>query len=150
MTHRPNLAPIYDEVRVHCHLWERARDLDHTPEFPVDDAEAAEVAVERVQSHVRPWEARKRWEREQRDLDAHAARIDARDRERLRELSERNTPTPEQRAEPAAEREHSLRLARVRLAAEQAGLTYRIDYLRLPGANDRENHRLLAPRDTRP
>ena len=145
MTHRPNLAPIYDELRVHRHLWQRVRDLDHTPEFPVDDAEPAEVAVERVQSHVRLWEARRQWEREQRDLDAHAARIDTRDRERLRELSERNTPTPEQQAERAAEREHTLRLARVRLAADQAGLEHRVDYLRLPGANDRETHRLLAP-----
>ena len=142
---RPNLAPIYDELRVHRHLWQRVRDLDHTPEFPVDDAEPTEVAAERVQSHVRLWEARRQWEREQRDLDAKAANLARRERERLRELSERNTPTPEQQAERAAEREHRERLARVRLAADQAGLEHRVDYLRLPGANDQETHSLLAP-----
>lgn len=145
MTNRPNLAPIYDELRVHRHLWERVRDLDHTPEFPVDDTEPAEVAADRVQSHVRLWEARRQWEREQRDLDAKAANLARRERERLRTVADRNTPTPEQQAERAAERDYRDRVARVRLAASQAGLEHRVDYLRLPGANDRETHRLLAP-----
>ncbi|WP_431840475.1 hypothetical protein [Gordonia hongkongensis] len=145
MTERPNLAPLYDEVRVHRHLWQRVRDLDHTPEYPVDDHEPAEVAAERVQSHVRLWEARRQWEREQRDLDALAQRIDTRDRDRLRELSERHTPTPEQQAKRATERELAERMARVRLAADQAGLQHRVDYLRLPGTPDQEAHRILAP-----
>lgn len=32
------------------HLWERVRELDHTPKFPVDDTEPTEVAVERDHS----------------------------------------------------------------------------------------------------
>lgn len=144
MTDRPNLAPIYDEVRVRRHLWDRVRELDHTPEFPVDDTEPTEVAVERVQLHARLWELRQRWEREQRDLDAHAARIDVRARERPHTLAERNTPTPEHQAERATEHDHSLRLTRVHPDADQARLTHRVEYLRQRGVNDCETHRLLA------
>ncbi|ORM25193.1 hypothetical protein BFL43_26100 [Williamsia sp. 1135] len=39
----------------------------------------------------------------------------------------------------------SERLARVRLAAEQSGLTHHVERLSLPGYDDQETHQLLVP-----
>lgn len=140
---RTDAPRIYDNL-AHRELFRRLNDLDTAPDYPVDDAEPLDVQAERVASHFRLWQARQQWEREQRDLDARAASIARSEQDRARVLADRDLPTPAQIAERAAADQRAQRLRRVRLAASQAGLTHRIDVLRLAG-DPIETHRLLAP-----
>ena len=144
MTRPFSSAPIYDDI-VRTQMFRRISDLDIAPEFPIPEGEPVGVAADRVQSHVQLWEARQRWEREQRGLDARAAAAVSAQRRRAEEVATRNHPTDEQVAERTARRVLSERLARVRLAAEQSGLTHRIERLNLPGRDEQQTHQLLAP-----
>lgn len=139
-----NAAAIYDDI-ARTQMFRRISDLETSPEFPIPEGEPVGVSAERVQSHVRLWEARQRWEREQRSLDAQAAAVVSAQRRRAEEVATRNQLTDEQVDERTARRVLSERLARVRLAAEQSGLTHHIERINLPGYDDQETHRLLAP-----
>jgi hypothetical protein len=125
-------APIYDDI-ARTQMFRRISDLETAPDYPISDTEPLDIQADRVQSHARLWEARQRWEREQRGLDARAAAAVSAERRRA-----------EQEAERTARRTMSERLARVRLAAAQCGLTHRVEVLNLPTYSE-ETHHLLAP-----
>lgn len=122
-----------------------ARRPDLTPpEFPIDDTEPLNAQFERVQACVELWEAVRRYEQQQREIDA---RLDA--RARRAELEDSRPAEDPQAAAARAERRARQLLAdrrsRVTLWARQRGLRHVVQTFTDATGTSAERHVLTAP-----
>lgn len=132
-----------DEIITTAAVFDRHADLT-PPEYVTDDAEPFSVQYARVQTQVELWEAVRRYEQQNRSLDAEAAAIErALDRA---EQAEALDPTEDrERAERRAEQAMADRRSRVHLWATQRGLRYVVTASTDHNGNRTEQHRLTAP-----
>lgn len=132
-----------DENITAAAVFDRHADLA-PPEYVTDDAEPFSVQYARVQTQVELWEAVRRYEQQNRTLDAEAAAIErALDRA---EQAEALDPYEEQeRAARRAEQTMADRRSRVHLWAAQRGLRHVVTTSTDHNGNRTDQHRLTAP-----
>ena len=111
-----------DETITAAAVFDRHADLT-PPEYAIDDAEPFSVQYARVQTQVELWEAVRRYEQQNRSLDAEAAAIE-RALDRAEQAEALDPAEDRERAERRAEQAMADRRSRVHLWAAQRGLRY--------------------------